>query len=119
MGKNSSLNVDSKNPSQSLQQTPITSDNDVSVRLAICLSGIQCETEQVCLIAQESCIGARAFKAFDKNTRIAISECQVNSYLCILERSKNCETTNANCVSKIVEKVKKIAINTYEKVIEK
>ena len=78
-----------------------------------------CIRDRLCLIAQESCIGARAFKSFDKNTRIAISECQVNSYLCVLERSKNCETTKSNCVSKIIEKVKKMAINTYEKVIEK
>lgn len=106
-------------PQTVLQNTNVTS-SDIQVLLAICLTGIECKEEQVCLIAQENCIGKKAFKLFDKRTRIAISECQVNHYLCVLAKNKNCVPTKKKCVSNIEEKLKHIAhTSTYENVIEK
>merc|ERR1712223_1126631 len=99
---------------------PIKNNNDLSVQLAICLSGIQCEEEQVCLIAQESCIGNKAFNAFNKTARIAISECQVNNYLCLLNKVENCEKSKANCISSVVQKsTPSLVKKKYEAIIEK
>ena len=107
-------------PHSELQSTKNITSNDLQVRLAICLSGIECKEEQVCLIAQEICIGKKAFESFEKQTRVAICECHVKHYLCVLAENENCVATKMHCVSSVVEKRKHIAnADTYEKVIDK
>ena len=66
--------------------------------LALCLKGVECDDSETCDKAQILCLGERKFNSHNHDQRKVLCECYVDSHICALNSTNNCNFQLETCL---------------------